>query len=101
MYSTAEATTPDMGPPGSVILFIDMTRPRCLVVHSRTPTASNVDLDQRSTVSRATTPPWRDQCVSRPPSTPRRAHSQRPRRRRATKKRDELAPLHVSPENTS
>jgi hypothetical protein len=31
MYSTTEATIPEMGPPATVALFIDMFRPHCLI----------------------------------------------------------------------
>src|SRR5882757_3833424 len=51
MYSTAEATSPDIGPPGSFVFSMDISRPRCREVHSRSLAASNVDLSQRSKVS--------------------------------------------------
>src|SRR3954453_5050809 len=51
MYSTAEATSPDIGPPGSFVFSMDISQPRCREVHSRSLAASNVDLSQRSKVS--------------------------------------------------
>jgi len=74
MYSTAEATSPDIGPPWqrcivSSALFFDL---RCRVIHSRSLAASNVDLGQRSTVSSGNdATPGAIRRVSRPPSIPR------------------------------
>src|ERR1700760_504748 len=50
MYSTAEATSPEIGPPAAVTLPIDMFQPHFLI-HSRSVAPQNVDLGQRSTIT--------------------------------------------------